>query len=218
MVFGWPPLNYYGNMATYNSYPGSWCFTEIMGGDYRGAIDITNSEVKKLNPGFPESTLENAIATAYLLDSGSWTYDSRSGLGDTSKMEYVIGGPTIYQLCRAYNKKYRTDYNVKYDSWGYTVANSSNAQSNEYKPAMTDAFKADDTAFVWAKEKNLSIWVSSPSNGYMDYIGEYVMTVQPNGSIGCSRYDGIWCHFRRVVCLKSSVSLEENGDGNYVIK
>lgn len=57
-------------------------------------------------------------------------------------------------------------------------------------------------------------WIASPSGNDTNYI----MLVNPTGSVVSNSYGGTNGGFRPLICLKSNVKLERQENGTYIIK
>lgn len=182
---------------------------------YLGSESITDSRIIKwleyLND-YPKSTYNNIKKTAILLDTNIWNKFKGE------KAEYAIGGPTLDLYVASYNEthpektiQYRSQdagYELKYN----TDENFSNSLSGLNTEESLYVINSDTLGAN-------AMWIASPSNGGYQQNG--LMYVKNSGVIDCNTYlafDGGMPGIRPVVCLNSSVTLANNGDGTFTIK
>ena len=189
------------------SYSNAAYFTYILN-SYEGSSRITDSKIKNLNndyfnvKGF-ESSYNNMKAVAYMLDTKAWK-------GFTgNKAEYAIGGPSLELFFKSYNKKYGTNYIAEaVNEWGYRMKNNDTSSSSILLSNRSDPL------YVKTFMDPFGYWISSPG----DDPNYYICNVMWNGGVTYTRYSEDKYGFRPIVCLKSNVELQDNGDGTYTIK
>ena len=180
--------------------------------DYAGSSAISASSLARkwieiyLNS--YTSANNNIKAVAYLMDTNVWS--SYAG----SVAEYAIGGPTLELFCASYRDTHSSRY-LKCDSvtsTGYQIKWSDSSSYNySVDKLIQDEFnsiyiKSDDT-------KAFGMCLASPSAADSDGL----FGADYNGSINYHYYNGDNPGLRPIVCLKSNVQLEEQGDGTYAI-
>ena len=196
-----------------SSYARAAYFINILG-DYAGSSRITESKLKALNNDYFNtkgytSTNRNMKSVAYMMDTTAWNSKFR----DTSKAEYVVGGPTVELLFKSYNEKYKTAYESQASSaTGYQIRNTS---SDGWSTGLGSILKTSDSLYVITKQTDaLAYWLASPSA----YDTDNVMVVYCNGIVNFNSYGNIERGFRPLVCLKSDVTLEKVSDTEYAIQ
>ena len=150
----------------------------------------------------------NMKAVVYLLDIDVWN------VYKTDKADYAIGGPTVEMLMESYSKKMGVDYQAKaVSATGYQISKDGGINwANEYN----EMFSTSETLYVLSKSSGaLAMWIASPSATSGN---NAVMNVYCNGYVGYSEYSSGSIGFRPVVCLKSGVSITDNGDGSVTLK
>ena len=197
------------------SYPKAAPFNNIIS-DYDGSSNITDEKIKALNNDYFNikgytSKGNNMKEVAYMLDTGIWSSFK------TEKAEYAIGGPTVEMLMASYSQKYKAD-GVDYraqatSSAGYQISKDGGA--NWYYCINNMLSKSDSLYVITSQTNALAMWLASPSA----YGTSYVVYVNYAGFVGCYNYNytGADLGFRPLVCLKSDIQLEADGDG-YKIK
>ena len=102
--------------------------------DYEGSEDITDLDMKMLNKDyfinntFPVRKATNMCYVAYLLDRGKWTSKFVTNTSFRSKVEYVVGSPSVELIFDACNKKYNSSYRAKAVSEkGYKISKGDDA-------------------------------------------------------------------------------------------
>ena len=201
-----------------SSYARTAEFSNILG-DYAGSSRITESKLKALNNDYFNTkgyTSENSSmkSVAYMMDTTAWNSKFR----DTSKAEYVVGGPTVELLFKSYNEKYKTAYESQAvessdkSNTGYQIRKTS---KDSWSTAISSMLTRSDSLYVIAKQTDaLAYWMASPS-AYRAY---NVMNVGYNGYVNYSSYNFNAYGFRPLVCLKSDVTLEKVSDTEYAIQ
>ena len=197
-----------------SSYARTAYFSNILE-DYKdGSSRITENKLKALNNDYFNTkgyTSENSNmkSVAYMMDTTAWNSKFR----DTSKAEYVVGGPTVELLFKSYNEKYKTAYESQASSaTGYQIRKTS---SDSWSTGIGSMLKTSDSLYVITKQTDaLAYWLASPSA----YSTDYVMNVNCNGSVNYSGYSNGSYGFRPLVCLKSDVTLEKVSDTEYAIQ
>ena len=184
--------------------------------DYSGSSWIssnTKSEAQEwlsYVKSYPTSTNNNIKAVAYMMDTNVWsTYAG-------SQAEYAIGGPTLELFCASYKDTHSSKYiNSRVENTTGYYVKWNNEADTEYT-YYVDGLTKDDYDSIYIKSdtsKTYGMWLASPSaygSGYLfnaDYDGNLNEYNYSNGDLG----------FRPLVCLKSSVQLEAQGDGTYAI-
>ncbi len=188
---------------------------------YNGTGNITDEMMKKLNNDyFYNNNYSNSGShwreVAYLLDKSIWTTKYTGDSSGNKQIEYVIGSPTIEQIIKAYNKKYKKNYSAKATSeWGYRVSDTG---AEPYKIDISGMFNSSDTAFVISERSRAdTLIVSTPYD--FGSTGDQ-MLLKFDGSIKCyanEHYYSKTYGIRPIICLKSNVVLEKQEDGNYKI-
>ena len=202
---------------TNSSYPKAAPFNNIIN-DYDGSSNITDEKIKALNNDYFNikgytSKGNNMKEVAYMLDTGIW-----STFRNEEYAEYAIGGPTIEMLMASYNKKYQSegiDYRAQAtSSAGYQISKDGGA--NWYYCINNMLSKSDSLYVITSQTNAVAMWLASPSAGFQT---GYVIRVNYVGSLDYRDFSGILTcvGFRPIVCLKSNVLLEADGDG-YKIK
>ena len=204
---------------TGNSYPKDASLDNILNAYPTGAARITTDTIKKLNKSFfidkqytgvENSTVNpNMKAVAYMLDTTAWsTFKDKN-----EKADYVIGGPTIEMLMKSYSQKHNVQYKAEAVNdtghEGYKISKDNGANWKTYYPGM---LSIRDSLYVLLESKGArGMWVASPSA----YNTDLVVLVNYSGDVSSaySNYTGNDYGFRPLVCLKSSVQLQESGDG-----
>ena len=194
----------------------------IRNDDYPGASWIrTNSKAKNwlsqyLNS-YSSSTGVGTMAVAYMLDTNVWsTYAG-------SYAEYAIGAPTIELFCASYQDTHPNKY-IQYkviDEDGYSVKWNTDSSYSEDRHTL-QGMPQDDFNSIYVKSdynKVTGMWIAStthtggPNSCFEIYYDGSVW------EIGAAIASGNWgCGFRPIVCLKSSVKLEKQGDGYAIVK
>ena len=203
-------------------------FTDIVGwSDYASIEAIkSNADVAKLNSQFfaveslPDATNANMKAVGYMLDTNIW---AKQFVGEAnSKVDYVVGNPSIELLLKAYNKYNGTEYSSQADKAGYKVSTDGSSYSTAINYMLRNTDQTYNTALVLnntdvdGNAKNADyMWVASPSAGSTS--AGYVMRVNHVGGVDRYTYDGS-TGFRPVLCLNKDVVLEKQTDGNYKAK
>ena len=197
-----------------SSYARTAYFSNILE-DYKdGSSRITENKLKALNNDYFNTkgyTSENSNmkSVAYMMDTTAWNSKFR----DTSKAEYVVGGPTVELLFKSYNEKYKTAYESQASSaTGYQIRETSSDSWSNYVNSM---LKTSDSLYVITKQTDaLAYWLASPSACNADD----VMVVYCDGIVSADDYNYSRNGFRPLVCLKSDVTLEKVSDTEYAIQ
>ena len=188
-------------------------FSNILN-DYSGSSWIrsnTNSKAQEwlsYVDSYPSSTNNNIRAVAYLMDTNKW---SRYAGEDA---EYAIGGPTLELFCASYQDTHPSRY-LQCDSVTSTGYKVKWSDSSSYGYSV-NGLTQDDFSSIYIKSgasKAYGMWLASPStnNGYA------LFTAGCNGLVSHDYYNDDTIGLRPLVCLKSSVQLEAQGDGTYAI-
>ncbi|MBR3133179.1 MAG: BspA family leucine-rich repeat surface protein, partial [Clostridia bacterium] len=186
--------------------------------DYTGASDIVNnpdlsSSLSKYHTWINThrtSTYESTRAIAYLLDTEIWT-----DMYGNSYSDYVIGSPTIEMIASSYNDMVKSidsdssviEYNTEH-TYGYYIRLS----NGTWRYSLGGLNRSLGDLFFKTKEDATALWLASPSEE--DGNEDYVMVLRYSGVIGAWQYGDANGGLRPVVCLKSSVKLQDSdGDG-----
>ena len=156
-------------------------------------------------------------SVAYMMDTTAWNSKFR----DTSKAEYVVGGPTVELLFKSYNS-YNEKYKTAYESQAVESSDKSNTgyqirktSSDSWSTGIASMLKTSDSLYVITKQTDaLAYWLASPSA--ID--ANDVMSVYSNGDVCNDTYYYNYIGFRPLVCLKSDVTLEKVSDTEYAIQ
>ena len=197
-----------------SSYARTAYFSNILE-DYKdGSSRITENKLKALNNDYFNTkgyTSENSNmkSVAYMMDTTAWNSKFR----DTSKAEYVVGGPTVELLFKSYNEKYKTAYESQASSaTGYQIRKTS---SDSWSTGIGSMLKTSDSLYVITKQTDaLAYWLASPSA----YGTNIVVIVDYDGYVSNGTYNNNISGFRPLVCLKSDVTLEKVSDTEYAIQ
>ena len=202
-----------------NSFPKGAYFTNILNDYSTGSARITDAKIKALNNSFFSqnltSTNDNMKAVAYMLDTKVWKEFKDSANNDTSKAEYVIGGPTVEMLFKSYNQKHLgKNYEAKATSaTGYQIRVNEGDWKNYADSA--DYLNTTDTLYVLPSSKGAdAMWLASPST----YNAYGVMYVGYRGLVSSYYYGNTYIGFRPLVCLKSGIKLQESGAGFKIVE
>ena len=175
-----------------------------------GAARITTDTIKNLNSSFfarsdaSTNTNNNMKAVAYMLDTTAWsTFKDNNG-----KADYVIGGPTIEMLMKSYSQKHNVQYKAEaVGHEGYKISKDNGAN---WSSSYSDMLSTSDILYVLPSSKGADdMWVASPSA----FSTDCVMNAHCLGLVTVNAYTNDHGGFRPLVCLKSSVQLQESGDG-----
>ena len=187
--------------------------------DYAGSSRITENKLKALNNDYFNtkgytSANNNMKSVAYMMDTTAWNSKFR----DTSKAEYVVGGPTVELLFKSYNEKYKTAYESQAvessdkSNTGYQIRKTS---SDSWSRGIASMLKTSDSLYVITKQTDaLAYWLASPSAS----TSSSVVTVDYGGDVTNGTYSISSFGFRPLVCLKSDVTLEKVSDTEYAIQ
>ena len=176
---------------------------------YDGSSNITEEKIKALNSDYFSkgytSINNNMKAVAYMLDTEIWSCFAGE------KAEYVVGGPTVEMLMESYSQIHKVDYRSRASSdVGYEISKDGGANWVRYGVILS---KSDRLYVLPISNGANAMWLASPS---AMSIGN-VMIVGNNGNVDRVSYIQTNIGFRPIVCLKSYVMLELDGDG-YKIK
>ena len=206
---------------TGNDYQKTANFNNILNDYSTGSARVTDAKIKTLNNSFFSqnftSTSENMKAVAYMLDTKAWETFKDSANNDTSKAEYVIGGPTVEMLFKSYNQAHPgKNYEAQATSAiGYKIRVNAGGWDNSIVSGA-DYLNTNDTLYVLPSSQGADgMWLASPST-----LHSYaVMRVQCNGAVSsyaCDVSSGYG--FRPLVCLKSGIKLQESGAGFKIVE
>ena len=182
-----------------------------------GSARVTDAKIKALNNSFFSqnftSANDNMKAVAYMLDTKAWKTFKDSANNDTSKAEYVIGGPTVEMLFKSYNQKHPgKKYEAKATSKaGYQIRTN----DGDWVYDLLNALNTNDTLYVLPSSKGANaMCMASPSA----YDANDVMSVRYDGRVDYYYYNRPYLGFRPLVCLKSGIKLQESGNGFEIVK
>ena len=202
-----------------SSYARAAYFSNILGDYTAGSSRITENKLKALNNDYFNkkgytSANNNMKSVAYMMDTTAWNSKFR----DTSKAEYVVGGPTVELLFKSYNEKYKTAYESQAvessdkSNTGYQIRKTSSDSWSNY---VNSILKTSDSLYVITKQTDAyAYWLASPSADDANL----VMDVNYNGAVSINYYNNYINGFRPLVCLKSDVTLEKVSDTEYAIQ
>ena len=192
---------------------------------YKGSEDITDSRLRSLNSGYfaylklsgKTSTNNNMKAIAYMMDTEIWSRFK----GENA--EYVIGGPTFEMFIKSYKQKHpesQLEYQITDVSSSYTALNGYSyrkGSSGRWNSYIGSAFSTSDSLYIITNSSKAgSLWLASPS---VSGDGGSLSVINNAGGLGYADYiSSSGSGLRPLVCLKSSVKLEEQGSGKYAIK
>jgi len=205
---------------TGSSYPKGAYFENILNDYSTGSARVTDAKIKALNNSFFSqnltSTNNNMKAVAYMLDTKAWETFKDSANNDTSKAEYVIGGPTVEMLFKSYNQKHPgKNYETKATSaTGYQIRVNEGAWKN-CTDSSSDHLDWNDTLYVLPSSKGANaMWLASPSA----LRTTSVVGVSFDGYVAYTNYANANIGFRPLVCLKSGIKLQESGAGFKIVE
>lgn len=143
---------------------------------------LKNKYLKWANA-YPTSNNNNAIATAYMMDTNVW-----ANFAGNAKGAFAIGGPTLELLIQSYNTGNLTHFetydeinNVNSNSFGY---NAKRVDENAYSYYWNDG--AADKLFYpyWSETPNM--WdPSERSNDIYDYVKSYFIASPGHRDANC---------------------------------
>ena len=184
-------------------------FTNILNDYSTGSARVTDKKITALNKSFFDqnftSTNDNMKAVEKFKDSTK----------DTSKAEYVIGGPTVEMLFKSYNQAHPgKNYEAQATSaTGYKIR--VNAGDWNYSASSADYLNKNDTLYMLPISQGANaMWLASPSANNADR----VMCVPYGGNVGFYYYNDPTSGFRPLVCLKSGIKLQESGAGFKIVE
>ena len=211
--YNYIPSNTSGHKPNQGEYSRSAYFTNVIN-DYTGSASITDSRLKALNNDYftkgYTSTAENMKSVAYMLDTDAWSVYAGN------EAEYAIGGPTVEMLMKSYSEKYGVDYSAQASgNAGYQISSNGGSSWQYYINNMLST--SDSTYVINSTSNAYGMWLASPAANSAGIL----MIIYSSGSVGGSESYGhryTEYGFRPIVCLKSDVTLQDNGDGTYTIK
>ena len=191
-----------GGSAIFQNSEYKLSFDDIVD-DYEGASDIgASSPARKwidtyLNSN-GTSTKVNMKAVAYMLDTNVW------GIYAGSKAEYAIGGPTLEMFCASYKDTHSSRYLecASVTSSGYQIKWSDSTYEYEVDGLSTNEYHS-----IYIKSDSSladGMWLASPA-----YSIQYLFFADCNGGLNYDKYNHTYPGLRPLVCLKSSVQLEQ---------
>lgn len=190
---------------TNSSYPKAAPFNNVIN-DYDGSSNITDEKIKALNNDYFSkgytSSENNMKVVAYMLDTGIWNSFV------SEKAEYAIGGPTVEMLMASYSKSHSVDYRARASSdTGYEISKDG---GDNWATNYSGMLSTSDRLYVLPTSNGAyAMWLASPSAGGISH----VMYVRSNGYVNYCVYNYTGLGFRPLVCLKSDIQLEADGNG-----
>ena len=184
--------------------------------NYNGTMDIASNIASKwlkqyTDAEYTASNAEaNGKATAYLLDTTAW-----GGFKDSTYAAYAVGASTIELFNASYNKKHPDKtIEIKIEESGYDIRWS---DGNFGTNSVTGL---DPTGDLYIIEKNFGstiygMWIASPhisSNDTVMSTTNFFLIPQAIVATGISSTN---IGSRPIICLKDTVKLEKQEDGNY---
>ena len=194
----------------YNNTRGRYAFDFHGADSYNGTKDIvtniTSKWLKKYTDAGYTATSEqlNGKATAYLLDINKW-----AGFKDSTYAEYAVGGPTIELFTASYNMTHLTrTIETQVNSTGYSITWSDGTIGIQGELDPNESLYVISNSFDGTID---DMWLASPSSvGY-----GHVMSVYRGGRVVYEGYGTDYTGSRPIICLKDTVKLEKQADGNY---
>ena len=154
-------------------------------------------------------------ATAYLLDTEAWSVFKDTLNKEESKVEYVIGGPTLELFIASYNNTHETDINYEVtNKRGYSIKWSTDSSYSYYIEGLdtTETLYINDAT----DDRAWGYWLASPSA--YDSRSIRLFYVCSLGTVGSYGYTANNVASRPLVCLKSGIQLVEQESGKYAIQ
>ncbi len=180
--------------------------------DYEGAKNIDNRLMKWLSylNSNEDNINDNMKAVAYMLDTSENVWGSLAN----DKAEYAIGGPTLDMFCKSYNETHAQtiEYRVNSNNIGYEIKQESDADWSYHIDVKEPKSDIDNMYFIHNQDKTGAIWIAAPSsissmNKDTIYNGWYNRSLS-----GYDKYDRVNCGFRPIICLKSNVQAQKDGE------
>ena len=185
------------------------------------AYPVEDERVEKWISGLNTFTASNPNmkATAYLLDTEAWSVFKDTLNKEESKVEYVIGGPTLELFIASYNNTHETDINYEVtNEIGYSIKWSTDSSYSYYIEGLntTEALYINDAT----DNRAYGYWLASPSADYdYRYYESYsLFGVGYSGNVNHRGYSNYDRASRPLVCLKSEIQLVEQENGKYAIQ
>ena len=153
------------------------------------------------------STYNNIKAVAYMMDTNVWS----GYVGEDA--EYAMGGPTLEMFCESYKDTHQNRYiECKASSnIGYQIRWNDGTYDTSVEGLTQNDFNG-----IYIKldtGKAIGMWLASPSANDTSYI----VYAHYNGNLYSNDYFRNNPGLRPLVCLKTEVKLEDNGNGTYSI-
>ena len=181
--------------------------------DYEGASWISQNSkgakwLSQFLSSYGTSTSSSIKAVAYMMDTNIW-----SAYYASEDAEYAMGGPTLEMFCASYKDTHPSKYLEcgNLNSFGYQVR----WNGGSWNDIVYD-FVLDDFNSIYIKSdssKVQAMWIASPSAN----AGDWLMQAQYLGQVNLVYYGSGNLGLRPIVCLKSSVQLEKQTDGTFII-
>ena len=211
----------------------------VLGQDETSA-DASNIKIKALNPALyktgvtsPTASNKNMKAVTWLTNTSNWN-SLKIGTNLTSKVNYVVGAPSLEMMFDSYNTKYGltnepmntgtltadtervklfyqypTTINTNGSNLGYEVGPSNDSSaSNGYSTSTSDYTVKTDPAIdtMYCPGYGQDYWLASPSAGSTGYV--MAVNSSNGGVVGNYTYSNGNFALCPLVFLQSSASLE----------
>lgn len=210
------PTTSLGNKPVNENSLFSASFTNVIN-DYTGSADITDPKIQALNSDYFNkgyTSIENNMkAEAYMLDTKIW-----SCFADASITEYAIGGPTVELFMTSYNQSHNVDYRTRaiYNNangqTGYQISKDGGINWVFYSDGMINS--KDRLYVINNTTKASGMWLASTSAVNPSFL---LCIFYCYDRVFFYSYENYSFGFRPLVCLKSNIQFEADGDG-YKIK
>ena len=200
-----------GEKSAYSSYINGVSLSNAVN-FYAGAAEITSSNPAYTSlsyvRAYPTNSNDNMKAVAYMTDQEVWTvYIGKDA-------DYALAGPTIEQFASSYNSVSHSGSNSrvywKIDGAGYKLSSDNSNFVND----LTSFITSDYNNLYLASNASAVAWkIASPSS----FDSSRIIHIDVNGNISSGGATFTASGFRPIICLKSGITLEKNGDG-FIIK
>jgi len=174
--------------------------------DYTGSSNITDTRIRnwiKWRENYSSATTLGIRATAFLLDKDVWG----AKFANSTYAEYAIGSPTYDLYMASYNQTFPSSkMSYTLNGSGYVWSPSSLSTSN-------------GLYVITSTNKAQTLWLAAPSGKDTGY-SRALVCIASTGSVTHYNYYCDWSKVgcRPVVCLKSTVKLQEQANGTFMIK
>ena len=154
--------------------------------------------------------------TAYMLMEANWSGFRDSPNANDGYAKYAVGGPTLELFVESYNKVYTSKtieikveelaYDVKWSDGSFGAYNIMGIQPNKNLYVIASSAQAQ------------AMWIASPTClPYNTTNKNALMCAIYNRDLGWAPLESVSAGFRPIICLKDTVKLEKQADGNYKI-